>query len=56
MPLFGFIYSYFAPILFGLDLALFIDIFQYLALFTYIYLYLPTFTLTWLYLPLIAQI
>ena len=36
-PLFGFIYSYFAPILqFGSDLAMFIYIFKYLVLFTYI--------------------
>ena len=43
-PLFGFIYSYFAPIYnFGPDLALFIYIFQYLDLFTYIYPYLHLF-------------
>ena len=37
-PLFGFIYSYFAPIYhFGTDLALFIYIFQHLPLFGYIY-------------------
>ena len=54
VPLFGFIYSYFAPIYhFGPDLALFIDIFP---IFSFIYLYLPTFTLTWLYLPLIVII
>ena len=36
--LFGFIYSYFAPIYhFGPDLVMCIYIFKYLALFTYIY-------------------
>ena len=48
VPLFGFIYSYFAPIHvyhFGPDLALFSYIFQYLALFTYIYPYLVIFTI-----------
>ena len=39
--------------IFGTDLALFINIFQYLA---FISLYLPTFSLIWLYLPLIAII
>ena len=44
VPLFGFIYSYFAPINhFGPNLALFIYIFQYLALFTYIYPHLALF-------------
>ena len=44
MPLFGFIYSYFAPIYhFGPDLALFIYVFQYLALVTYIYQHLALF-------------
>ena len=54
VPLFGVIYSYFAPIKhFGLDLALFIGIFP---TFSFIFLYLPTFSLIWLYLLLIALI
>ena len=57
MPLFGFIYSYLAPIYhFGPELVLFIYIFQYLALFTYIYPHLALFAHIWLYLPLIALI
>ena len=59
MPLFGFIYSYFAPIYhFGPDLALFIDIFQYLVLFTYIYPHLPLviFTLNCHYLTYMPYI
>ena len=43
-PIFGFIYSYFAPIYhFGPDLAWFVYIFQYLALFKYIYQHLALF-------------
>ena len=44
-PLFGFIYSYYAPIWpdFGPDLAKLIYIFQYLTLFTYIYPHLDLF-------------
>ena len=46
VSLFGFIYSYFAPIYHvGPDLALFIYIFQYLALLNYIYPHLVVFTL-----------
>ena len=46
VSLFGFIYSYFAPIYhFGPDLALFIYIFQYLALLNYIYPHLVIFIL-----------
>ena len=57
VPLFGFIYSYFATIYhFGPDWAFFIYIFQYLALFTYIYPHLALFILIWLYLPIIALI
>ena len=44
LPLFGFIYSYFAPIYhFGLDLTICIYILQYLALFTYFYPHLALF-------------
>ena len=44
--LFGFIYSYFAPVYhFGPDLALLIYIFQYLALLNYIFPHLVIFTL-----------
>ena len=46
VSIFGFIYSYLAPIYhFGPDLALFIYIFQYLALLNYIYPHLVIFTL-----------
>ena len=51
LPLFGFIYSYFAPLYhFGPDLTICINILQYLALFTYIYPHLALFSLIWLYL------
>ena len=54
VSLFGFIYSYFAPIYhFGPDLSL-VDL--YFLIFSFIYLYLPTFSLIWLYLPSIAII
>ena len=57
MPLFGFIYSYLAPIYhFGPDLVLFIYSFQHLALFAHIYPHLALFALIWLYLLLIAII
>ena len=56
VSLFGLIYSYFAPIYhFGLDLALFIYIFQYLALLNYIYphlvIFIPLIALIWPYMP-----
>ena len=57
LPLFGFIYSYFAPIYhFSPDLTICIYILQYLALITYTYPHLALFSLIWLYLPLIALI
>ena len=57
MSLFGFIYSYFAPIYhFGSDLALFIYIFQYLALLNYIYPHLVIFTLNCPNLTIICHI